>query len=781
MLKKCISKDWRFDDGQNGYQTIDLPHDYMIGKKRSLHCNGTASNGFWPDERGIYVKYLNFEQNLHYILDVDGAYMCSEVFLNENHITSHPHGYTPFLTDLTSWLVPECTNKLQIITNPLPRSTRWYSGNGIYRDVFLWEGGDIRIEPWDLFIFTEKADEKQAQMKVRCKVAADRAARVKIRYYVMKNDSCVCVDEVILDVKENEKTENVHTLLIEAPCLWSPETPRLYTLKTEIYEEGILQDTSFDDFGIRTVTADAQNGLLLNGKPLKLRGGCIHHDHGVLGAAAFPAAEMRKISRLKETGFNAVRTAHNPPSLALLECCDKLGILVMDEAFDCWNKGKEPNDYHLFFADWCMRDIACMVMRDRNHPCVISYSMGNEILEIDGTSHAAKWAKKLAEEIRRYDETRFVTSGIQKIFTLHNAEEDDPEDYKAYMKKSFGHETPEKINEITASYEEPLDIIGCNYYYQNYEKDHKRWPQKVIWGSETHAITFYDSWKCVKENPYIIGDFTWTAYDNLGEAGTGRALWERDGRIDGISLADYPWRSCYQGDHDLCGYRRPQSYFREAVWLGNTQPRIFVTHPEHFGEGFTGTQWHWYDVHESWTFDDSYIGKPVKADVYTDADYIEWFVNGKKIGQSVPQKAIASIETVYEKGKITAVAYKENTECGRYTLETTNEAELITVVAEKPTVAADNRDLAFFQISIQDSCGRLVEAAQNELICTVEGGELMGIYSGDPCNEDQYTSDRCHAFCGRALAVVRTKQPGIVSVCVCADGLRAVKAQILAE
>ena len=207
MLKKCISKDWKFNDGVNGYQKIDLPHDYMISKKRSPYCNGTASNGFWPDERGIYVKYLNFEPNLHYILDVDGAYMCSEVFLNENHIVSHPHGYTPFLTDLTSWLVPACTNKLKIITNPLPRSTRWYSGNGIYRDVFLWEGGDIRIEPWDLFIFTEKADEKQAQVKLRYKVAADRAAHVKIRFSVMKNDSCVCVEETLLKVKEKEKVK----------------------------------------------------------------------------------------------------------------------------------------------------------------------------------------------------------------------------------------------------------------------------------------------------------------------------------------------------------------------------------------------------------------------------------------------------------------------------------------------------------------------------------------------------------------------------------------------
>lgn len=781
MIKRCISKNWKFLNSEEGYIDIDLPHDYAISKERSPDVPGGRSNGFYPDSWAKYVKYLNFDQPLHYILDIDGAYMCTQIYLNENYIASHPYGYTPFLVDLTPYILLDHTNKLQIITNPLPQSTRWYSGNGIYRDVFMWAGGDIRIEPWDLFISTRNADEKAAKISLKFNVSSDKTADIRVRFEVFYNDESVKTEEIYMSVKEDRKAEREHVIEIENPLLWSIENPTLYTLKTEIFENDKLSDTSFNNFGIRTIYADAKKGLLLNGKPLKLRGGCIHHDQGVLGAMAFPAAEERKIRLLKEAGFNAVRIAHNPPSLALLEACDRIGMIVMDEAFDCWNKFKSPNDYNLFFEDWCFRDISYMVQRDRNHPCVLSYSIGNEVFEIDGTSGAARWSEALSSEIRKYDDTRFVTSGIQKTFASRKPEEIDPDDYKDYVNRKHGHSDVKQTNAATEGYEKPLDIVGCNYYYEKYLLEHECYPERVIWGSETHAINFYDSWKLVKENAFIIGDFTWTAIDNMGEVGTGRSLWARDGVINGISVAEYPWRTCYQGDLDLCGHRRPQSYFREAVWIGSKEPRIFVTHPEHFGEAFSGTRWHWYDVEECWTFDDKYIGRPVKVETYTDADKIVWIVNGKEIGESVPQKAIAAIETVYEKGEITAVAYKQNAECARYTLCTTGESVLIDVVAEKSEFCADNRDLCYFDISITDSSGRIVTTAENELKCIVQGGELLGIFSGNPCNEDQYTSNCCHAFKGRALAIVRTKTAGTVNLKVYCDELAPGYAETIAK
>lgn len=781
MIKKCISKEWKFTEFDGTYSDIDLPHDYAIGKKRSDEVPGGACNGFYPDGKGKYIKYINFEDKKHYILDIDGAYMCTQIFFNENHLAHHPYGYTPFLIDLTSYIISDTSNKLAIITNPLPNTTRWYSGNGIYRDVFLWEGGDIRIEPWNMFVSTMSADEEKAKIKLKFTISSDRASCVNIRFVITSHDTSLIKTEEISINTPVGKIQKEHIIEIPNPHLWDTDNPNLYTLKTEICENDTIVDTSVNEFGIRTISADAVNGLLLNGKPLKLRGGCIHHDHGVLGAAAFPAAEERKIRLLKNSGFNAVRTAHNPPSLALLEICDKLGMIVMDEAFDVWNKSKCDNDYHLFFDDWCIRDISYMVLRDRNHPCVFSYSIGNEIAEVDGTSGADKISEILAKEIRKYDDTRFVTSGIYKRLSVHRAESIDPEDYGAYVNSKYGNDSVKEINNRIAGYEKPLDIVGCNYYYSDYLTEHECYPERVIWGSETHAITFYDSWKLVLENNFIIGDFTWTAFDNMGEVGTGRSAWARDGFLKGISLAKYPWRNCYQGDLDLCGYRRPQSYFREAVWLGNTKPRIFVTHPEHFGESFSGTKWHWYDVDECWTFDDKYIGRPVKVETYTDADKIVWSVNGKEIGESIPQKAIATIETVYEKGEITAVAYKQNVECSRYTLCTTGEASAIAVVPERYEFLADNRDLCYFEISVTDSCGRLVQDSESELKCIVQGGELLGIYSGNPCNEDEYTSNSCHAFKGRALAIVRAKQAGVVSLTVYSDALASGNAQVTAK
>lgn len=785
MIKKCISKEWKFKDRAGEYTDIDLPHDYAIGKDRSPDVPGGSSNGFYPDSKGKYVKFLKFDEEKHYILDIDGAYMCTQVFLNENQIGYHPHGYTPYLVELTPYILKNISNRLEITTTVLPMSTRWYSGNGIYRDVFLWEGGDIRIEPWDMFISTVSANEDRAEICLKFAVSADRDADIKVCFHVIAKDgTTVKSEEVCMQTRTYSKMEHEYRMKLDYPCLWDTENPYLYTLKTEIYEGNVLTDTSVNDFGIRTIFADAKQGLLLNGKKIKLRGGCIHHDHGVLGSAAFPAAEARKIRLLKEAGFNAVRIAHNPASLALLEYCDRVGMIVMEEAFDVWNKAKCENDYHLFFSDWCTRDISYMVLRDRNHPCVFSYSIGNEIFEIDGTYGAAKWSKILCDEIRKFDATRFVTSGIQKAFTAAGKGDSiNPEDYEEYLKNQFifGEEEVCGRNKVTEGFEAPLDIIGCNYYYQNYEREHECYPDRVIWGSETHAIDFFDSWKMVKENDYILGDFTWTAYDNIGEVGTGKSIWGRDGYIERLKLETWPWRTCYQGDLDLCGYRRPQSYFREAICLGNKEPRIFTTHPEHFGEMFSGTHWHFYDVNETWTFDRKYIGRPVKAETYTDADKIVWWLNGREIGESIPEKGIASIVTKYEMGDITAVAYKDGKECSRYTLSTVDEPAAIDIFAERGEFQADNRDLCYFDISVVDGKGRLVAEAEHEIKCTVYGGELMGIFSGNPCNEDKYTSNACHVFKGRAVAVVRAKNPGTVGVLVYSDELASGLAEVTAK
>ncbi len=768
MKKICISKDWMLDaPGFHG--KVDLPNDYSITLPRTPDAAGGASNGFFPSGIGTYTKHLKLDETpRHYILDIDGAYMCTTVTFNEYRMVMHPHGYTPLLVDLTDRVHPGKTNRLVISTNALQPSTRWYAGAGIYRDVYLWEGGDVRLEPWDLFITTPSLD----SVHLACEIRADREANVRIRAEIFFADRPVTSEETEIAVKAGKKTPAELAFSIPDAKLWDTENPNLYTMRVTLLEDDRVLDTDERRFGIRTVTADAKNGLLLNGKPIKLRGGCIHHDHGVLGAADYPAACRRKLTRLKEVGFNALRIAHNPPSVQLLEMCDEMGIIVMDEAFDCWQREKGGSlNYHVWFTDWWARDISYMVLRDRNHPCVIAYSTGNEIPESDGASDGDEWSSRLAAEIRKYDSTRLVTSATWQMPAT--CDPGAPEDYKKDFAERLENGDDHSWASRTAGYFKPYDICGYNYMYGRYAEDHKRFPERVIWGSETHVIHFYDSWKTVMENSYVIGDFTWTAYDNLGEAGTGRSCWARDGHIPGISLAAYPWRSCYQGDLDLCGYRRPQSYFREAIWNPDAEPKIFTTHPEHYGEGFSGTGWHWYDVLDTWNFDDAYIGKPVRCELYTTADEVAWYKNGTLLGKSRPEKAIASFDILYERGEIAAEVYKNGEMLHRVTLGTVGEPAAIRVSAESRVLTADNRDLCYFDITVTDDDGCRIPDAKNALTCLVDGGELLGIFSGDPCNEDAYGSNQCHAFEGRAVAIVRTDRPGKVTVTVGSCRLRS--------
>lgn len=773
MKKIRISNGWELTT-TDFKGVVDLPNDYVINLPRTKNAAGGASNGFFQGGKGIYKKYFQIDNdNSHYILDIDGAYMCTSVNFNEQLMVMHPHGYTPLLVDLTDKIRFGKTNRLEITTNALQPSTRWYSGAGIYRDVFLWQGGDIRFEPRDVFIKTPATD----TVCVDYEISSDRNADIVLKSEIFDGDACVLSKQIVVNVKKSQKTKTQVEFNLPNVKLWDTENPNLYNMKSTIIENDKIIDTDIRKFGIRTISADAKNGLLLNGREIKLRGGCIHHDHGVLGVADYPEACRRKLTLLKNAGFNAIRTAHNPPSEQLLSMCDEMGIIVMDEAFDCWRipKGGTYN-YHMWFDGWWDKDIEYMVKRDRNHPCVFSYSIGNEIPESDGLSDGGQWSKKLSDEIRKYDNTRLVTSATYMIKV--SIDESAPLEYSEEIKKELLAGTIEGWEKRTTSYFEPLDICGYNYMYSHYENSHEVNPERVIWGSETHALTFYDSWQLTLKNSYVIGDFTWTAFDNIGEAGTGRFCWERDGKIDGINLAEYPWRTCYQGDFDLCGFRRPQSYFREAIWKKDTLSPIFTTHPEHYGEGFSGTGWHWYDVHECWTFDDKYINKPVKCEVYTNADSVVWYLNGKEIGTSKPNKAIATIDIPYEKGELCAISYKDGKKTGKSVLNTVGKPYAIKIESEKKKIFADGRDLCYFEISVLDKNGKRITDADNLIECSISGGELMGIFSGNPANEDQYGSACCHLFEGRGVAIVKTKTAGDLVLEIKSDGLISETAKI---
>lgn len=776
MKKICISKGWTFSSPDfSTKKYIDLPHDYTITLNRRPDAIGNAHNGFFVGTSGSYEKFMTFEQEKHTILDIDGAYMCARIYLNDNLLDMHPYGYTPFLVDLTDKIWNDINNRIRIDVLNVQPSTRWYSGSGIYRDVFLWVGGKVRIEPRDIFIHTESATAEEACIALDYCISSDLDCETNISIEILDDSHTVCSlnkTEKLITGKNDRST----TLKIKSPKLWSCETPELYKLVIRINANGMEEDTSETVFGVRTLQVDAKNGLLINGESVKLRGGCIHHDHGVLGSAEFPAAVRRKLSLLKDAGYNAVRISHNPPSLALLEACDELGMYVMDEAFDMWNVPKRDLDYSLWFKDWWQRDISYMILRDRNHPCVISYSIGNEIPERTGFSDGTVWAKKLTNEINKYDATKPITSAICDVWPTDLASV--PNDYRTKFTETMPQEISCNDKYLWhPDFSAPLDIIGYNYLYQSYDRHSKLYPDRVIWGSETQVLNFFHSWASVMKNKNVIGDFTWTAFDNLGEAGTGRSIWGKDGFIPDIDMSEYPWRCCWQGDFDLCGFRRPQSYFREAIWKNNTAPRIFTTHPKHNGDSFSGTGWHWYDVEQTWTFDDEYIGVPIKTDVYSTADEIVFLLNGKEAGRAVPQYGIATVNIPYEKGEITAISIRNGAEESRFTLKTSDKPYRINIVPEKEELLADNRDLCYFRIYVEDQNGNLITDADNEIECHVYNGELMGIFSGNPCNEDSYGSNRCHVFGGKAVAIVRSTNivglTGNLKIHVSAPGLKS--------
>lgn len=787
MKKICINRGWTLSVNPHVKVTdayklaptkVDLPNDFCISIPRSRTADGYGCNGFFQGGAAVYEKYMTIPADTErLILDIDGAYMQTDVFFNEDLVAQHHHGYTPFLTDLTEHVRRGATNRFVIKTLAPQPSTRWYSGGGLYRDVCLWTGGRVRIEPWDLFVSTLMADISYAEINAAFAIRSDVDTRARLVVRILNEaGECVTDGDATLTVKAGEKTPLDMHFYIHEPALWDDEHPNLYRIETEVYDGEELTDTHEDTFGIRTLAVNAKDGLLVNGRSVKLRGGCLHHTHAALGAADYPAAVERQLRQLKDAGFNAIRSAHNPPSRHMLELCDRLGIYLMDEAFDMWRVGKTPIDYHAWFEFCWDKDLAAMVLRDRNHPSVISYSIGNEIEERGGASQGAAWSRRLTDEIRKYDSTRPVTSGICGVWMreLQGA----PEDYVSYFneKRFVGCPVPTTDREVrvgfgkmTEAFAAPLDIVGYNYLYDVYEQDHEVYPDRVMWGSETWAITFYDSWMQTLKHPYVIGDFCWTCYDSLGENGTGRFSWARDGVVPGITVTGYDWISCFQGDFDLAGYRRPQSYYREAIFKGCTvKPRIFTTHPTHTGEGFTGTQWHFYDVHETWTFEDEYLGKPTRAEVYTLADRVVWELNGKCVGESIPEKAIASITVPYERGTLKATLYKDGETVGEATLTTHGDAKDFVLSPERESITPDGSDLVYLTVDIVDADGAHVPESDARIDVTVTGGELLGIFSGNP--REAYQSGFCHAFEGHAVAVVRACEAGEVTVTATALG-----------
>lgn len=796
MKRIALDKNWYFyesDDSNlfagvpaNG-KIIDLPHDFIISKPRKADAVGGSANAFFDQGQGIYHKMLDIPEewkDSHVILDVDGAYMNLEVLLNGELLGMHPNGYIPYQVELTPALrFDGKRNRLKLITQSRQPSTRWYSGGGLYRDVCMWVGGRVYAGPWDIFVTTPEVKKESATVRIAVDLTAgSEEETVQVTYRVLDDKGSV-KGQVEKSVTVCGKVSDCVEIIVEKPVLWDLDNPYLYTYEIVIEKDGEILDTAADTFGIRTISADAVHGFRLNGRMMNLKGGCIHHDNGFLGACAYPKAEERKLQILKKAGYNTVRISHYPPSKALLRICDRMGLLVMDEAFDVWRLGKRPLDYHLYFEDWWERDIEYMVRRDRNHPCVITYSIGNEIGERDCTNHGPEYAKKLTARVREFDNTRFVLSALCGIFP-----DTEGDQIEAAAEGSEGGNFAVNLimnndhwSAQTKDFCEPLDIVGYNYLNDIYESSHEMFPDRVMFATETHSFTTYDYWKKVEELPYVIGDCIWAAVDYMGEVGVGKVHWEND-HEPFTFMTGYPWRTSWQSDIDLTGEQRPQSVYREIMWGRSDKSGMFTTHPKHFGENFFGTNWHWPDVNDSWTFGEEWIGKPVKVEVYCDGDEVEFSLNDKFLSKCPVEKLTATIDVPYEPGTLSAVVYKCGEAISSCELQTVGAAAELELIPEEKSFAADGKDLMYVRVLLKDKDGKRLTDDLREIKVEVDGvGTFLAVGSGNPCTEDQITAPECHLYRGTAIIILKSSKAGETKIRVSADGVEDAECIVIAE
>jgi beta-galactosidase len=553
---------------------------------------------------------------------------------------------------------------------------------------------------------------------------------------------------------EEKRTINKHAsvafeqqLTVNTPALWSVDAPNLYKAITEITTDNGYTDRMETTFGIRTFSFDAKDGFRLNGQPLKIKGGCVHHDNGPLGARAYDRAEERRVELLKAAGYNAIRSSHNPPSPAFLDACDRLGMLVIDETFDMWNEPKNPADYHLYFKDWWQWDVESMVLRDRNHASIFLWSIGNEIPE-RGRPEGVATAKEMVAYLKKLDPTRAVTAAVNSL-------QPDKDPYFA-----------------------TVDIAGYNYAVGGdhntkslHEVDHERVPQRIILGTESYPLEAFGAWMEVVDHPYVIGDFVWTAFDYIGEASIG---WKGYYQNAGF----YPWNLAYCGDIDICGWKRPQSFYRDALWKKN-QLSLFVQPPkpsfERNPNRESWSKWHWDDVAADWNWK-GHEGKPLQVHVYSSCDEVALFLNGKALGRKPTNRStkFSALFTVpYQSGVLKVIGYKDGREINTAELKTASQPLKLKLTADRSTLKANNQDLGYITVEVVDASGRRHPKAENLVQFEISGpGTIVGVGNANPVSLESYQQPKRKAWQGRCLAVVKAgTERGTITIKAKAAGM----------
>jgi beta-galactosidase len=595
-------------------------------------------------------------------------------------------------------------------------------------------------------------------------------------------------------VPAGKSVEIKQNILIDNPALWSVEKPVLYQAKVTVVVNKKEVDNLNTAFGIRTIKIDAQTGFILNGKSMELKGGCIHHDNGPLGSATIDRAEERKIELLKKAGFNAIRCSHNPPSPYLLDVCDRLGMLVIDEFSDMWEKAKvSPDDYSKYFKSNWKQDLSSIVIRDRNHPSVIMWSIGNEIPESADTS-GLRIAKSLAAEVHRLDPTRFVTEAILDIsalagmFASDNAADAAPAgdmpDFAALFKTGID----------IAQHMALLDVVGYNYTYQKYEADHNKYPDRVIYGSETYPPNSLENWQMGEKHPYVIGNFTWAAMDYMGESGFGYPrLISVDSKVNKMMAImsvfmnpdSWPIFNAYLGDLDLIGNPKTPYYYQQVVWH-ESKVEMFVHRPIPAGKKELTSMWGFPDELKSWSWT-GHEGEKLQVHVYTRSQLVKLELNGKIVGeQNVDEnKSItATFEVPYEAGTLTARCFDNGRETSSQSIKTVGKPAAIRMIADRTNIKANKNDLSYIMTEIIDADGNVIPYA-DDIIVNFEisgNGEIAGVGNGNPVDLSSFQQPRKKTFQGKCLVIIHPEvTPGKIIIKAKSEGLKECSLEIEAE
>ncbi len=782
---------------------ITLPHDGMIFEKRTRDTKNKHQTGFYPGNLYTYTKQFVVPEdwrNKKITFEFEGVYQHSKVYINGDYAGGCANGYTNFYVAADDFIKYGERNEIRVVAdNSDEENSRWYSGSGIYRDVYLYIGNPVHFEIDNIRLSTPEVDREVATVQVDTRIANQGFEKKEVQLItkIFDDKQHLVTQDCRKITLFGQQTEQVRQrIFVSQPRLWNVDTPYLYTCQLTIQEEETILDESTEMFGIRELTLDATRGLRINGQEVKLRGACIHHDNGIIGAATFERAEERRCQQLKEAGFNAIRSSHHPISKAMLKACDRNGMLVIDELADSWTRPKNNHDYSREFIDHWEYDLTQMIAKDFNHPSVIMYIAGNEIQEA-GTAKGAQLNRIITDKIHELDDTRYVSSAINGLLAsmekmgelmsaitgmsmeeLAQAQQDvlSEEDSDAGSDEVNGMANVLKgpladamatnpiMNTLLAEFADGVDVVGYNYLTARHSIEKELNPNRIVLGTETFPADIYRLWQIVKENTNVLGDMTWTGYDYLGEAGAG--VFYYDGR-QGF-MENWPISVAYLGDIDLIGNRRTISYYREIVYGLRKEPYIAVERLNHYGQAPSTSAWIWKDELSSWTWS-GYEGKPAVVNVYSMYSEIELFLNGISLGRRTLTDAdeyCGRFEIDYQPGVLEAINYQDGEIVGRHQLRTAEPTVTIHAEVDRPVIAAGADDLAYINLTLMDPRGNENLQEQREVIIAVDGpGEVIGFGSANPATDNYYQNDQWKTFDGKLLAVIQSKsEPGEVTV-----------------